>query len=238
MKSMTGPIIIRRSAKAKRLRLAVKPGLIELVIPRGAGEAQAMAFLDRHRAWAEDKLQELNDKARQTPVRVGFASSPQVPWRGKDIPLLIREGPGLKIRVSVGETVQISLPQGLGETRDELALRAFYAWVRPWLRAQVARLAEQHALSNAPRPRDIRVKRMKTRWGSCGPHNDININWLLALAPEPVLEYVVVHELCHIYERNHSPAFWSLVSRHLPNYPQQRNWLKLHGAELMRRFNL
>jgi predicted metal-dependent hydrolase len=78
---------------------------------------------------------------------------------------------------------------------------------------------------------------MKTRWGSCGPRNDININWLLAFAPETVLEYVVVHELCHIRERNHSMAFWSLVAKHLSNYAQERRWLHAHGAGLMHRFS-
>jgi predicted metal-dependent hydrolase len=238
MKSATGTLKIRRSAKAKRLRLAVKPGQIELVIPRGTGEAQAMAFLDQHRAWAEGKLLELNDRASRIPSSGSFASSPTLPWRGREVPLIIREAPGLRIRVSVDGAVHIALPQGLGETRDEVALRAFYAWVRRWLRTHVALLAERHALGTALRPREIRVKRMKTRWGSCGPRNDININWLLALAPESVLEYVVVHELCHISERNHSPAFWFLVARHLPNYTEERHWLKIHGAELMRRFSL
>lgn len=231
-------IQIRRSPKAKRLRLAVKPGLIELVIPRGAGEDQAMAFLDRHRAWAEGKLQELNDRASQIKLVGGFAANLSVPWRGKEIPLVIREVPGQRVRVALDEAFHIALPTDLGESRDEIALRAFYAWVSRWLRAEVAKLAERHAPRCALRPREIRIKRMKTRWGSCGPRNDININWLLALAPESVLEYVVVHELCHIAERNHSPAFWSLVARHYPNYAEERRWLKIHGAELMRRFSL
>jgi predicted metal-dependent hydrolase len=238
LKSATGPIQIRHSAKAKRLRLAVKPGLIELVIPRGTGEARAMAFLDQHRAWAEGKLLELNDRAAKVPPAGNFASSPTLPWRGRDIPLIIREAPGLRVRVSVDEAVHIALPQGLGEARDEVALRAFYAWVRRWLRTQVAVLAGRHAERCKLHPREIRVKRMITRWGSCGPRNDININWLLALAPESVLEYVVVHELCHIAQRNHSPAFWSLLARHLPNYAEERRWLKIHGTELIRRFNL
>ncbi len=232
------PIHIRRSSKAKRLRLAVKPGLIELVVPSGAAEAQALAFLNRHRAWAEAKLQELEAKAGCLPAVAGFASNATLPWRGKELPLLIREAAGLNLRVTVDEAVRISLPEGLGQTRDELALRAFQAWVRPWLRTQVALLAGRHTPRLGLLPRDIRVKAMKTRWGSCGPRNDININWLLALAPESVLEYVVVHELCHILERNHSPAFWSLVAKHLPGYAQERHWLKSHGAELMRRFSL
>ena len=234
----TDSIQIRRSAKAKRLRLAVKPGLIELVIPKGIAEAQALAFLNQHKAWAEEKLLELNGKASLIPPTENFTARSTLPWRGKEIPLLIQEAPSSRVRVAVDEAVHIALPQGLKEMRDEVALRAFYVWVSRWLRGRVALLAERHAPRCNLRQREIRVKRMKTRWGSCGPRNDININWLLALAPESVLEYVVVHELCHIAERNHSPAFWSLVAEHLPHYAEERRWLKLHGGELMRRFNL
>jgi len=239
MKSTQPTIQIRRSPRAKRLRLLVKPGLIELVVPPTAQEAVALAFLEKHRAWAEGKLWELNDKALQVPVHPRFTASPTLPWRGKELPLLVEEHPGGRFKLEVGdETIRIALPDGLGETRDELALRAFYVWTRRWLRGRVAQLAEHHAPHAGLRPRDIRVKAMKTRWGSCGPRNDININWLLALAPEPVLEYVVVHEICHIRERNHSPAFWALVASHLPHYQEQRRWVKRHGGELMRRFSL
>lgn len=230
------PLHIRRSAKAKRLRLSVKPGVIELVLPQGATESHALAFLDKHRAWAMAKLAELDSAVLPTP---GFAQSASVPWRGFDVPLRIQEAAGARIRVTVADSgVHIVLPQGLGENRDAVALRAFQAWTRRWLRAEVMRLAERHTPRLGLRPRDIRVKPMKTRWGSCGPRNDININWLLALAPEAVLEYVVVHELCHIQERNHSPAFWALVARYLPAYAAQRLWLKQHGPNLLRRFGL
>jgi len=233
---MAGPISIRRSTKAKRLRLAVKPGLIELVIPKGMAEPLAWAFLEKHRAWAEAKLLELNGKISPVQPMETFTSSQSLPWRGREVPLIIKEATGSRVRVAVDESVHIALPKGLGEARDEVALRAFYLWVRRWLQAQVALLAGRHEATFSLKPREIRIKQMKTRWGSCGPRNDININWLLALGPESVLEYVVVHELCHIAERNHSPAFWSLVARHLPNYAEERRWLKSHGAELMKRF--
>ncbi len=229
---------IRRSARAKRLRLAVKPGLIELVIPHGIEEAQAIAFLNKHRTWAEDKLLEMNKRAISKPTVPSFSESATIPWRGREIPLLIREGAGLRVSVAVDDSVCIALPRRLSGNRDDIAKRALYIWVQRWLHTQVSLLSEHHAPLHGLYPREIRIKRMKTRWGSCGPRGDINMNWLLAFAPEDVLEYVVVHELCHIRERNHSQAFWSLVASHFPDYAQQRQWLRSHGAELMRRFSL
>ena len=80
---------------------------------------------------------------------------------------------------------------------------------------------------------DVHIRCQKTRWGSCSAKGNLNFNCLLALAPIEVLEYVVVHELCHRKEMNHSPCFWSEVERVLPDYRVQRKWLRDHGRELM-----
>lgn len=227
---------MRRSAKAKRLRLVIKPGLIELVAPLNASETQAQAFLNRHRAWAEHKAWEMIQRAASLRRQVALADSKTLPWLGREIPLVIKEETRRHADVFIGEEVRISLPIGLGQARNDAVRQALYVWVRRWLRGQVKVLTDRHGARFGLHPRNIRIKQMKTRWGSCGPNNDININWLLAFVPETVLEYVVVHELCHIRERNHSAAFWSLVASHLSDYSQQRQWLRTHGAGLMHRF--
>lgn len=81
----------------------------------------------------------------------------------------------------------------------------------------------------------ITLRMQRTRWGSCSAQGNLNFNRLLVLAPPEVLDYVVVHELCHRIEMNHSPRFWAEVERVLPGYRDQRRWLKQHGGELMAR---
>lgn len=82
-------------------------------------------------------------------------------------------------------------------------------------------------------PRSVKIKTQKSRWGSCGIHDDLNLNWLLVLAPTKVLEYVVIHEICHIQERNHSASFWNLVEKYCPDYKIHRLWLKQNGQRIM-----
>lgn len=77
----------------------------------------------------------------------------------------------------------------------------------------------------------ISIREQKTRWGSCSSKGNLNFNWKLILMPEEILDYVVVHELAHRKEMNHSPAFWKIVGRVIPDYPERRAWLKAHGAE-------
>ena len=81
----------------------------------------------------------------------------------------------------------------------------------------------------------ITVRDQKTRWGSCSAKGNLNFNWRLILAPEPVLDYVVIHELAHRKEMNHSERFWNLVETVMPDYRNQRRWLKDHGDRLMAR---
>ena len=79
----------------------------------------------------------------------------------------------------------------------------------------------------------ITIRTQRTRWGSCSGKGNLNFNRLLALAPGSVLDYVVVHELCHLREMNHSPRFWALVESILPDYKQSKKWLKENGNALL-----
>lgn len=76
----------------------------------------------------------------------------------------------------------------------------------------------------------ISIREQKTRWGSCSSKGNLNFNWKLVLMPEDILDYVVVHELAHRVEMNHSPAFWTIVERVLPDYKERRKWLKANGG--------
>ncbi len=81
----------------------------------------------------------------------------------------------------------------------------------------------------------ITIRAQKSRWGSCSGKGNLNFNCLLMLAPPEVLDYVIIHELCHRLEMNHSPAFWANVARLMPDYKKHRQWLKDHGSELIGR---
>jgi predicted metal-dependent hydrolase len=79
---------------------------------------------------------------------------------------------------------------------------------------------------------DLKVKEQKTRWGSCSKKGNLNFNWKLVMAPTWVLDYVVVHEICHLRYLNHSKDYWAMVERYMPNYKKAEEWLKKNGMAL------
>ncbi len=79
----------------------------------------------------------------------------------------------------------------------------------------------------------ITIRMQKSRWGSCSSKKNLNFNCLLMRTPDEIIDYVVVHELCHLKEMNHSPAFWAEVEKIIPDYKERRKWLKDHGNEIM-----
>jgi len=100
-------------------------------------------------------------------------------------------------------------------------------------RTAITEVAEAEAVRLGVSYAGIQIRDQRTRWGSCSPRGTLTFNWRLVLAPHAVLDYVVVHELCHLREANHGPGFWRLVEQARPGYEVPRAWLRRHGHELL-----
>ncbi len=100
-------------------------------------------------------------------------------------------------------------------------------------RARVELVAQSEAAALGVTYRRITIRDQVSRWGSCSSNGSLSFNWRLVLAPHDVLDYVVVHEVCHIVEHNHGPAFWALVEKRRPHYRESKEWLDRHGWEIL-----
>jgi hypothetical protein len=101
-------------------------------------------------------------------------------------------------------------------------------------RTKITRLVEHYALLYQVRCNRIAIKDQQTLWGSCSRHGNLNFNWRITIAPEEIQRYVIVHELCHLKEMNHSRRFWDLVAVTIPDYKVCRKWLRTEGPRLLR----
>jgi predicted metal-dependent hydrolase len=209
---------IRRSPRARRIRVKVDPyDGVEVVIPQRATKREAQAAIRELRPWIEKRLIEAGEAKRR------LASPPgTVPFLGAH--LRLRHDPGRRRVQRVGEELLVPAE---GETD------ALERWYRTQARRQIApRLERATAALNTPHT-SLAIRGQRTRWGSCSSTGAMSFNWRLMLAPEPVLDYVVWHEACHLVVMDHSRRFWALVERHVPDYREHRSWLRHNGAALV-----
>ena len=213
---------VRRSARARRLRLVVRPAEpLEVVLPRRAVLADVEPFLVLNRRWLEDKIRWATELSELPPAL--DVSRPNVLWvRGEPIPVIRRPvaRPGASL---VGGRVVVSGPEPAS---------AIDRWYRREARAALTAAAE--AVRMGLPYRSISVRDPRTRWGSCSHRGDLSFSWRLILAPARVLNHVVTHEMCHLRHPNHGPKFRRALDDAEPDWREPDRWLSDHGHELRR----
>lgn len=233
----TLPYRIRRSERAQRARIVVSPKGIEVVAPPKVADSTIESFVESQKNWIQKSLQRIKNKHETiepfAPQRYEHGVS--IPFLGQLIPLHIRriQSRAIAIKLISSPAFVALIPQHYEQVNSEEIRTALIDYMKQQARTQAWHFIEKHSRQYNLMPRSLKIKTQRSRWGSCGPKNDLNLNWLLILAPPEIMEYVVVHELCHIRHKNHSKAFWSFVAEHMPDYLSHRNWLKQHGARLM-----
>jgi predicted metal-dependent hydrolase len=212
------PYQVRRSDRARRVRVCVdlERG-VEVVLPRQAAEREAAAAIAELGPWIERRCAELER------VRAAVAARGEtVPYLGR--PLRVIAQPG-RVRVHRrGDALLVPA----AEPRS-----AVERWFRRAARAEIEPRVERACVLAGTSYSHLTIRGQRTRWGSCSPTGALSFNWRLLLAPEPVLDYVVWHEVCHLEVLDHSPRFWSLLERRCPGYREQVRWLRRHGATLV-----
>lgn len=214
-------LVVRRSGRARRLALRI-PGhddSVELVLPARAAESDGMDFLRSRAGWILERLDRL-------PQRIPFVHGAEVPLGGEPHTLLYF--PGMRVPVLLeGRQIFVS-------GRPEHMARRVGDWLRAEATRRIAPLAHGKAAIIGARVARITVRDQKSRWGSCAQGGRLSFSWRLVLAPPAVMDYVVAHEVAHIAEPNHSPAFWRVVDRLTTDRRTGRAWLRHHGLQLHR----
>ncbi len=215
--------------RARRLRLTVTPKGARVSYPQGTHAGQVNAFLRSHAEWLERKLDELNLITKPLPaLRVGQPTAFLL--RGEDMTLNWVDGPYPRVEPGDGVlTLVIPRPhsRALPVARGLLA-----SHLEGQIRRDVSRWLATYVPQLGLAPTSLRIRPMKSLWGSLDTRDRINLDLALALAPPAALRYVLVHELCHLKVRNHSPRFWAQVAALLPGWHAQRDWLRQHGSSL------
>jgi predicted metal-dependent hydrolase len=208
-----------RERRARKYIIRIRPdGSLRVTIPRGGSQREAEAFVARHRDWAEKERVRVAEQ--HAPVE--WHAGDSILFHGEPVPLVVERGPRGSVLVIGAQRVRF--PDSMTDLRPaaELALRQIAARD---LVPRLHELAAQHGLE----VRRATVRSQRSRWGSCSRSGAIALNFRLVQMPPAVCEYVILHELMHLRQQNHSSKYWRLVEEVCPDYRAAERWLRTHG---------
>lgn len=179
--------------------------------------------------WIAEKYEEAAVKQKVKPVHE-FCSGEEFYYRGKALILNLivnADRKRIMVRKQAGKLLVVSPAADREVIRD-----AIIKWYREQARELLTdKVSYYRQFINKPIG-EIRIKEQKSRWGSCSARGNLNFNWKIIMAPDEIIDYLVVHELCHLLHMNHSKEFWQSVGSILPDYKSRKSWLKENGVLL------
>src|SRR4051812_14087014 len=208
---------VRRSARARRVRVTVDPdGGVVVTLPRRAPARAAAEAVSELAPWIARRRRALAGAAAAVAGPPGT-----VAYLGRSLTLVPQPG---RSRAHRRGDVLLVPAEDAGPAVERFYRRAAPVEIAPKLDAAVARAGTAYS--------DLTIRGQRTRWASCSSQGAMSFNWRLLLAPEPVLDYVVEHEVCHLERMDHSPRFWALLESRVPDWREHARWLRRYGATL------
>jgi len=218
--------LIRSKKRRKTISLHIKEdGRIVIYVPYHTPKGEIEKFIKEKQSWIVEKISE-KEKFTKQPNKA-FIPGEQFLYLGESYPLEIGDTnpKGLPLKLSFGKFL---IDQGHAAKAKDL----FTQWYK---REAKERIEERvHYFSNRLQlvPKGLKITSAKHRWGSCSRDNRLSFSWRIIMAPLRIIDYVLIHELVHIKEKNHSKRFWTSLETILPDYRKHRFWLKENGHRL------
>jgi len=213
----------KRHRRARRLivRLDRHGESVAVTVPPRATRDEALAFVNRSRAWIASRL------SRQ-PQAVAFTPGAVVMLRGQ-LHTIVHESDRRGLIRNMSDPKCILVPGEVAHLKRRLT-----DWLKREAKRELVMASERHAQAMGVSFKKVSVRDQASRWGSCSSDGGLSYSWRLIMAPSFVLDYVAVHEVAHLKHMNHGVRFWRLVLTHCPEAAQARTWLRRNGAMLHR----
>lgn len=218
-------LTIRRSAQRRTMQITVeRTGELILSAPPEVGIDRLRDFVIEKRFWIYTKLAQKEQLQRQVP-RKEFVGGEAFLYLGRSHRLKWVDEQDLPLKLAHG---RFALRRDAQPGAREHFIRWYSERARVWLAGRVVDYQSRMEVA----PAGVKVQDLGYRWGSCGKGDWLYFHWKTILLPARIAEYVVVHEIAHLHEPHHTPAFWLRVERAMPDYAQRRAWLAEHGNDV------
>ena len=215
---------LKKSLQARQMRLEIRlESGLSVIVPRRYDLLTVRRFLELKSRWILKKIEEfeLIQSHLDTPT---FEN---INYLGRPLKLVQLHGKQEYAQVSFTRD-KIIISTHNTERTGQLLKEWYLREAKELISRKIAVFSERIGVNY----NKVVVKNVKTRWGSCSRLGNLNFNWKLIMAPEEVVDYVIIHELCHLKRMDHSSSFWKLVQKYSPDYNMHRKWLKAHEPEI------
>ncbi len=204
-------------------------GLVTVRPPLGMRPDEVDDTVFSKRMWIYRNLAEWRD-LNATRVKREWVNGESFPYLGSyyRLQLVQQQEVPLKLKDGRFHLLRVIVEQGGSDAARDAFKTLYQDKGLPRLKQRVAYFAAKAGVAAG----HLQVKDLGYRWASCQNNGDLHFHWKCLMAPLTIIDYIVVHELCHMHHRDHSDAFWNEVDKVLPNYRGRKEWLRMHGAEL------
>lgn len=220
-----------RSARRRSLGIEVSNAKVVVRVPYFVAFSEAEQFVRAKSVWIQQKLEQQAQFISTVPERV-YTDASQLPFLGRHLTLVINQQSKPNV-IQYGDQLIVGISSRGRLTEEEKARRLVVEWYQRkalhLLTLKTDALVRRLGLTHA----GVTVKATRSKWGHCTIQGAIQYNWQILLAPEPIVDYLVAHEVSHLRHHNHSAEFWQLVASVCPDYKSCRAWLKANGAQLI-----
>lgn len=202
-----------------------RDGQVLVRVPKGMQEKDLNRLVKSRHRWIYVRV--MAARERGLPVS-HYETGRKLLYLGQEITLMVEYHSGKEEVFLLKDRLVVRLRK----EHKSLLPKMLEQWYREQAHDVLIKMTDNYAKVMHLKVNQIHIKDQKTRWGSCSSKHNLNYNYRLVMAPKPVIEYVVIHELCHMIHMNHSVDFWHEVEKMQPNYKQYRRWLKEHSCDL------
>lgn len=229
-----------RLSKRKSAAIEVRAGKVIVAAPHRAAQRDLKQWVDDKASWIRDKLQQQTQRKQQIPER-RCVDGEFWPWLGESLTLKLTSGPKLHCERH-GQAIWVYLSKRITNNAEKPLACSVQKALQNWYQQQALLLLEtktqnvcQQLQKHYPQAlcHKVQLRKTRSKWGHCTRQGVIQYNWLIVQAPEWIVDYLVIHECCHLVHHNHSRSYWELVSRLCPDYDSARRWLHQHGHTLV-----
>jgi predicted metal-dependent hydrolase len=216
---------VRRSERRRALEITVdRSGELVLTAPTGVPMSRLRDFAMRKRMWVYKQLARQESLGHTVP-RKAFVDGEGFAYLGRSYRLRLVAESDAAVKLTGG---RLLMPSALAKNGREHLVRWYCDRAKPWLTGKVADYAARMEVA----PAGVRVQELGYRWGSCGKGDVLYFHWKTILLPTRIAEYVVVHEMAHLHEPHHTPEYWRLVERAMPDFERRKDWLAANGGNV------